>query len=450
MRARALLLGLVLATLMALAGCRAKGAVGTLPTVVLGVEATRVEAVGADGPGAVAPQPLVSRAMSGLTASGRVAPARQAQLAFGSAGRVAQAAVAEGERVAAGQTLLTLDDQIWQAQRAQAQAALEGALASQALQLAGPSDEALRQAQAAVDIAVAGLGALEAGPRPEQVAQAEASLATAQAGLTRLERGATALELEGARLGVEQARGALWAAQSQRDVICGSRALAESQCDGAEAQVLVAETGVKQAENQLARLAQGADAETLTQARQAVRAAAAQLTLAQQPATRYDLAAAQAQVAAAQAGVAALEEGPRPAQLAAAQAQVAAAQAQVDAVEAQRELLAVSAPFAGVVTALNVHAGQWVTPGQVAVVVADLDALVVETTDLSELDVPGIAAGQPVVVTIEALALDAPGRVSAIAPLAETLGGDVVYRVTVTLDEQPAGLRAGMSVRVAF
>ena len=450
MRGTTLLLGPILAALVTLAGCGVKGADATLPTVVLGAGAAGAGAAGAGAPSAATPQPLVSRSTGAVVASGRVAPARQAQLAFGSAGRVAQAAVAEGERVTGGQTLLTLDDKAWQAQRAQAQAALEAALASQALLLAGSTAEALRQAQAAVDIAAARLSALEAGPRPEQVAQAEANLATARAALTRLERGATALEREGARLGIEQAKGALWAAQSQRDVVCGSRALAESQCDSAEAQVQVAEAGVKQAENQLARLEQGVDTETVTQAQQAVRAAAAQLALAQQPATSYDIAAAQAQLAAAQAGLAALQAEPRPAQLAAAQAQVDAAQAQVQVAEAQRDLLDLSAPFAGVITTLDVHVGQWVTPGQVTVIVADLDALVVETTDLSELDVPGIAVGQPVVVTIEALALDAPGRVSAIAPLADTLGGDVVYQVTVTLDEQPAGLRAGMSARVEF
>jgi hypothetical protein len=38
----------------------------------------------------------------------------------------------------------------------------------------------------------------------------------------------------------------------------------------------------------------------------------------------------------------------------------------------------------------------------------------------------------------------------AIAPLADTLGGDVVYKITIDLDAPPAGLRAGMSVEVQF
>jgi hypothetical protein len=35
-----------------------------------------------------------------------------------------------------------------------------------------------------------------------------------------------------------------------------------------------------------------------------------------------------------------------------------------------------------------------------------------------------------------------------IAPRANTLGGDVVFAVTVALDDQPPGLRWGMSVEV--
>jgi hypothetical protein len=41
-----------------------------------------------------------------------------------------------------------------------------------------------------------------------------------------------------------------------------------------------------------------------------------------------------------------------------------------------------------------------------------------------------------VTVFIKALNQDVAGKVSAIAPLADTLGGDVVYKTTIDLDEQ--------------
>jgi hypothetical protein len=40
--------------------------------------------------------------------------------------------------------------------------------------------------------------------------------------------------------------------------------------------------------------------------------------------------------------------------------------------------------------------------------------------------------------------------VIAISPLADTLGGDVVYQTTIDLDTIPEGLRPGMSVEVQF
>jgi multidrug resistance efflux pump len=85
-----------------------------------------------------------------------------------------------------------------------------------------------------------------------------------------------------------------------------------------------------------------------------------------------------------------------------------------------------------------------------AFMLSDLERLRVQTTDLSERDVPQVQIGQRVTVFIKALNQQVAGHVSAIAPLAETLGGDVVYTATIELDERPAGLRAGMSVTVQF
>ncbi len=78
----------------------------------------------------------------------------------------------------------------------------------------------------------------------------------------------------------------------------------------------------------------------------------------------------------------------------------------------------------------------------------DLLHLQVETTDLSERDVARVALGQEALVYVEALGEEIQGQVVGIAPQATTIGGDVVYTVYVELDEQPAGLRWGMSTEV--
>ena len=126
------------------------------------------------------------------------------------------------------------------------------------------------------------------------------------------------------------------------------------------------------------------------------------------------------------------------------------AQNQLAAAQVALDQLTITAPFSGVVARFDIHAGEWVIPGQVVLVLADLDHLRVETTDLSERDVPQVAVGQKVSIFIEALGKTINGQVSAIAPLADTLGGDVVYRTTIDLDAHPPDLRAGMSVEVQF
>ena len=59
-----------------------------------------------------------------------------------------------------------------------------------------------------------------------------------------------------------------------------------------------------------------------------------------------------------------------------------------------------------------------------------------------------VRVGQAATVLIEPLNVTASGRVVRIAPQASIIGGDVVYTVLIDLDEQPEGLRWGMSAEV--
>jgi macrolide-specific efflux system membrane fusion protein len=81
---------------------------------------------------------------------------------------------------------------------------------------------------------------------------------------------------------------------------------------------------------------------------------------------------------------------------------------------------------------------------------ADLSHLQVETTDLSERNVPQVSVGQRANVFIKALGQNVNGQVKEISPLADTLGGDVVYKTIISLDSLPEGIRVGMSVDVSF
>ena len=102
-------------------------------------------------------------------------------------------------------------------------------------------------------------------------------------------------------------------------------------------------------------------------------------------------------------------------------------------------------PVGGTVITLEISPGEVVTPGQIVIVIADLSQMQVETTDLSERDILAVQIGQQAKVFIEALDESFEGRVTDIARRSSTVGGDVVYTVTIELDDQPDGLRWGMS-----
>lgn len=163
-----------------------------------------------------------------------------------------------------------------------------------------------------------------------------------------------------------------------------------------------------------------------------------------------DLEIAQKQLELAQKDYDQLQLGPDPDLVAAAEARIKNAQAQLTASQAALNDLELKAPFSGTVATLNIHAGEWVVPGQNILVLVDLEHLRIETTDLSERDVPKVKVGQSVTVFIKALNQDVTGTVKEIAPLADTLGGDVVYKTTIDLETPPDDLRAGMSVEVQF
>jgi multidrug resistance efflux pump len=107
-------------------------------------------------------------------------------------------------------------------------------------------------------------------------------------------------------------------------------------------------------------------------------------------------------------------------------------------------------PISGVVLKVNAIAGETISPGEQLIVISDVTHLHVETTDLSERDVPSVEIGQKVMISIKALNTSVPGHVTSISPVADTLGGDVVYKTTIEIDSPPTRVRAGMSVDVQY
>jgi len=136
---------------------------------------------------------------------------------------------------------------------------------------------------------------------------------------------------------------------------------------------------------------------------------------------------------------------------------IEAAEAEVDRLTAILEIAnarlaqaTLASPISGTVASVDIAPGETVTPGLIVVAIADLTQLEFETTDLSERDVSQVKAGQSVDIYIEALDQDMTGTVRYIPEQASNLGGDVIYEVAISLDEEVAGLRWGMSAEVTI
>jgi multidrug resistance efflux pump len=287
---------------------------------------------------------------------------------------------------------------------------LEASRAHLARLLAGPSEEeiaTIRAQVAAAEAAVAQTVAWRDQQTPEageaEVAAAHVALAAARA------------EEKSARISYERL--------SNTKVEEWEQAEAALRLRAAERDLAAAEAGTTQAERAVAYRAWAAQA-------------AVDVALAQRDAAQCELEL--------------LLAGSAPGEVATAEAGVDQAEASLRAAQAALDGATLRAPCEGTVAALDVEVGQAVLPGQVLGVVADLDRLQIETTDLSERDVARVAVGQQATVTVEPLGVDVGGRVQQIAPEATTIGGDIVYRVVVALDEQPSGLRWGMSAQVAI
>lgn len=328
-----------------------------------------------------------------VSVSGKVVPARWASLSFGIGGRLSEVCVQEGQKVNAGQVLAVLDS-------AQLQLAVQAAAEEVAVQQA-----LLAQAQAE--------------PAAADLAAAQAQVAAAKAALTALEQAPKPRDLEEARLQLEQAKNTLWAIQLEGNV----PGLPESSQQAARARAAAAEQVVRLAELQYERVKEGASKEALASARAAVAQAEAVLDQLQRGANPEELDS--------------LRAAGRRAQVAVEQAQWQLAQATL------------TAPFAGTVTQIAARAGEMITPGIPVLILADLDTLRVETTDLDEGDLALLRVGQRADLTFDALPNQVlSAHVTRIADMSTTGQGGTSFVLVIELDQPDPRLRWGMAAFV--
>jgi multidrug efflux pump subunit AcrA (membrane-fusion protein) len=161
-----------------------------------------------------------------------------------------------------------------------------------------------------------------------------------------------------------------------------------------------------------------------------------------------DVALLEAEIEAAGKDYEIYKEGPDPDDVALAEARLANAKAQLAAAESALADLELLAPFEGVVSEIHIHPSEWVAPGQPVLLIADLDHLQIETTDLGEIDVAQISVGDTAIITFDALPdVVVEGTIINIAPKAAE-GSGVNYAVVLEMNEVPSALRWGMTAFV--
>jgi multidrug resistance efflux pump len=322
-------------------------------------------------------------------------------------GRVRDVQAIEGQRVARGDVLLTLEPFDLNERLAQAQATL-----------------AARQAE---------LDRLRAGFRPEEIEQARARRDEAQAVLDKLVAGPRPLEID----------------------------ILQHRLDLAEADLLKAEreyarVGALHEQGQAAQVEMDEAVRALSAARARAAAARDELALAKEGTRAEDIAQARARLAEAQQALALAEKGFRAEEIAQAAANVEAARAAVAAIQQQLEELTLRAPLASVIEAVDLQPGDLVAANAPVISLLITDSLYVRAY-LPEARL-NVKVGDRIWTRVNAF----PGRrfaghITFVSREAEFTPSNVqtaekraelVYRIKVQIDEGRDVLRPGMSADV--
>ena len=120
------------------------------------------------------------------------------------------------------------------------------------------------------------------------------------------------------------------------------------------------------------------------------------------------------------------------------QSEVASAQAALDEAIERLEMATMVAPFAGIVTSVNVEAGDAVKADQVVIELVDTDKFETEIL-VNETDIFNIQMGAEADIQVDAIpGIVLPAEVTHIAPIATIQSGVVNYKVKVEIESLEA------------
>lgn len=331
-----------------------------------------------------------------VTAIGAIDADAVASLSFRTAGRVVEVLVQPGDAVRVGEVLARLAED-------NERIAYERAALS--LQLAQMQQQALLEP-----------------PREADIRAAEANVVSAQAAYSAVADGVSAEEIRAAELRLQQAQTAEVDARRARVVAEGGKA-------DPYYQILEAQIGAAAFNVEIALL---------------------QLEALRNPDTGGQLAVAGARIAQAQAELERLKAGSAQADLDRAEVAVQQAQVQVDEAALALQQKALTAPFAGVVTAVNLEQGALAAPGMPVLELVDSSPLWL-TVQVDEIDIRQIQENMPAQVELDALpGVTLPAVLEKIALVGSSEEGIISYDVRLAVEAADPRLRVGMTAEASI
>lgn len=325
-------------------------------------------------------------------------------------GRVSSVTVREGDSIARGMAVITLDQQDARANLQQAEAALETAQ--------------IRLSQAYTNAKVTRIQTDAA------VEQAKAALVSAQARLAVAKKPARSQEQLVAENAVESARASMENAESnykRNKKLLDDGAISAQAFDTVKTQYTVAQAQYKSAQQQLSLIQEGGRAEDVTAAQKQVDMARESLRTAQANQSQNLL---------------------RKEDIKQAQAGVRQAKAAVDLARQQLSYTVIASPISGDLASRLTDPGQVVAPGQALADVVNLGSVYFKG-DVSETAIGSVRKGDSVTVTIDALpGREFSGRVMEIYPAGSTTSRN--FPVRIGIDQADHTIKPGMFARGAI
>lgn len=331
-----------------------------------------------------------------VTALGAIEADSTANLSFATAGRVIEVVAQPGDVVQAGDVLARLAD----------------------------DNERIAYDRAALSLELARMQrqALLEPPSEADIRAAEANIASAQAAYGTIVDGVSAEEIRAAELRLQQAQTAEEDARRARVEAEGGKA-------DPYYQILDAQIGAAAFNVEIARL---------------------QLEALRNPDTGGQLAVAGARITQAQAELERLKAGPTQADLDRAEVAIQQAQVQVDEAALALQQKKLTAPFDGMVTAVNVEQGTLVAPGVPVLELVDVSPLRL-TVQVDEIDIRQIREDMAAQVELDALpGVAFPAVLEKIALVGSSEDGIISYDVRLALDSPDPRIRVGMTAEAAI